>query len=134
MTTVSTLCQQVAETALRQSAESFAPVVSEMAARRRYAYERLQALGLKSSWPVGGFFFWVPVWEMGFSGRQFADRLLEQKRVQVTPGDLFGPSGLGHVRISFAADDGRLREGLGRIAEFVGALQGQTTTEKKKAA
>jgi aspartate/methionine/tyrosine aminotransferase len=134
MTTVSTLCQQVAETALRQSAESFAPLVSEMAARRRYAYERLQALGLTPNWPVGGFFFWLPVWEMGFCGRKFAEKLLEQKRVQVTPGDLFGPSGMGHVRISFAADDGRLREGLGRIAEFVGAVLGQNATDKKKAA
>ncbi len=134
MTTVSSMAQQVAETALRQPVASFAPVVSELAARRRYAYERLQALGLKPGWPVGGFFFWVPVWEMGLSGREFAARLLEQKRVQVTAGDLFGPSGLGHVRISFAADDGRLREGLGRIAEFMGKLQGQIAPGQKKAA
>ncbi len=134
MTTVSSLAQQVAATALRQAPETFAPLVSELAARRRYAYERLQAMGLNPAWPIGGFFFWLPVWEMGLSGREFTDRLLEQKRVQVTPGELFGPSGLGYVRISFATEDGRLREGLGRIAEFTGRLQGDTAREQKKAA
>ena len=80
------------------------------------------------------FFFWVPVWELGLSGAEFAERLLEQKRVQVTSGVLFGPSGLGYVRISFAADDGRLREGLGRIAEFVGSEQIQAAKGEKLAA
>jgi aspartate/methionine/tyrosine aminotransferase len=42
--------------------------------------------------------------------------------VRVVPGDLFGPSGTGFVRLSCTADDGRLEEGINRIAEH---LQGQ---------
>src|SRR5207253_3016198 len=102
----------------------FAPVRAEFAARRRYAYERLWAMGLKPAWPAGAFFFWVPVQELGLTGQVFADRLLREKRALVTPGDFFGPSGAGHVRVSYAVEDGRLREGLGRLAEFVRDLRG----------
>ncbi len=49
--------------------------------------------------------------------------LLRDKQVLVGPGCAFGPSGVGHVRLSFAADDGRLREGLARLAAFVAALR-----------
>jgi aspartate/methionine/tyrosine aminotransferase len=41
----------------------------------------------------------------------------------VNPGHVFGPSGERFVRISFATDEGRLREGLNRIAEFVAAAE-----------
>jgi aspartate/methionine/tyrosine aminotransferase len=117
---VPTVCQQVALAALRQSDAAFAPILEEFAAKRRYAYERLQGLGFEPDWPAGGFFLWVPVARFGMTGREFAERFLHSKRVLVTPGELYGPSGAGHVRISYALDDGRLREGLTRLAEFVG--------------
>jgi aspartate/methionine/tyrosine aminotransferase len=121
---VPTVCQQIALTALRQGADAFGPMRTEFAARRRYAFERLQSVGLKPAWPAGAFFFWMPVHVFGLSGREFADRLLRAKRVHVTPGDFFGPSGASHIRISYAIEDGRLREGLSRLAEFVRELRG----------
>jgi aspartate/methionine/tyrosine aminotransferase len=116
---VSTLCQQLALAALRLPAESFAPIRAEFAARRQYVLERLRAMGLKPAWPAGAFFVWVPVGSFRVSGRTFAERLLREKRVLVLPGELFGPSGHDHIRISYAAEDGRLREGLNRLAEFL---------------
>jgi len=131
---VPTVCQQLATAALRQSPDSFGDILGEFSARRRYAFERLRGMGLKPAWPSGGFFFWVPVHETGLNGRDFAGRLLHEKRVQVTPGDLFGPSGAGYVRISYATEDGRLREGLNRMAEFVRSLKGTATAEARLAA
>jgi aspartate/methionine/tyrosine aminotransferase len=119
LTTVPTICQQMALAALRQSGDVLTAAVSDLAGRRRYALERLQGVGLNAAWPAGGLYLWVPVWRDGLSGRDFAQQLLTRKRVQVTPGDLFGPSGAGYVRVSFAGDEGRLREGLGRLAEFI---------------
>lgn len=127
---VPTLCQQVALAALRQDDDLFRPIWGEFESRRRYAFERLQALGLQPAWPSGGFFFWVPVWELGLSGRAFADLLRREKKVLVTPGDPFGPSGPGYVRISYATEDGRLREGLGRLAEFLRGRQGTADVER----
>lgn len=131
---VPTLCQQIALTALRQGPEPFAAIRDEFDSRRHYAFERLQAMDLNPVWPAGAFFFWVPVWQLGRSGRAFAEDLLRSKRVLVTPGDPFGPSGAGYVRLSYAAEDGRLREGLGRLAEYVRSLQGVNAEPVKQAA
>jgi aspartate/methionine/tyrosine aminotransferase len=120
---VPTLCQQLATAALRAGQETFEPVRAGFESRRRYAWERLRAMDLNPAWPAGSFFFWVPVWDRGLSGREFTEGLLRQQRVLLTPGDLFGPSGPGYVRLSYAADDGRLQEGLNRLAAYLESLQ-----------
>jgi aspartate/methionine/tyrosine aminotransferase len=129
---VPVLCQQVALAALRQDEDVFRPVLREFESRRRYARERLAAMGLRPAWPSGAFFFWMPVAGLGLSGREFAARLLRAKKVLVAPGELFGPSGAGHVRLSYAADDGRLREGLTRLADFVRQLQGAPAAAERE--
>jgi aspartate/methionine/tyrosine aminotransferase len=121
---VPTLSQQVALAALRTGPEAFARIRSEFESRRRYAFERLRALEMNPGWPAGAFFLWVPVWEWGLNGRQFAERLLRAQKVRVTPGDLFGPSGPAYVRLSYAAEAGRLQEGLNRLGAFVQGLRG----------
>jgi aspartate/methionine/tyrosine aminotransferase len=131
---VPTLAQQVALTALRTGRTVFAPILDGFMARRHYATERLRGLGCNVGWPSGGFFLWVPVWQLGVSGRTFTENLLQERRVLVTPGDLFGPSGIGYVRISFATEDGRLREGLNRIAAFLQKLPQSTAPEMSRAA
>jgi aspartate/methionine/tyrosine aminotransferase len=121
---VPTLSQQIALAALTQEGHALAPIRKEFESRRRYAFDRLQAVGLNPVWPAGAFFLWVPVHHLGLGGREFAVMLRRLKRVLVWPGDPFGPSGATYVRVSYAIEDGRLREGLGRIAEFVRELQG----------
>jgi len=120
---VPTLCQQVALAALRSDPGPFEELREELAHRRRYVYERLRNLELPAAWPAGAFFFWVPVWELGLSGRAFAEALLRDHDVLVTPGELFGPNGAGYVRLSYATDDGRLQEALNRLADFVQDLR-----------
>src|SRR5262249_3781263 len=99
--------------------------------RRQYAFDRLRSMGLKPHWPHGGFFLWVPVPPGWRSGRALAESLLTSRRVRVAPGDLFGPSGTGFVRISYVVEDGRLEEGLNRLAEQV---KGQEKAAVKQAA
>jgi aspartate/methionine/tyrosine aminotransferase len=130
---VPTLCQQIGLTALQQESKYFEPIRAGFEYRRRYAFERLQAMGLNPSWPGGGFFLWMPVWDRDMSGEVFADRLLREKKLLVTPGDLFGPSGKGYVRLSFATEDGRLREGLRRLAEFVDPQNAASTPANQAA-
>jgi aspartate/methionine/tyrosine aminotransferase len=65
----------------------------------------------------------VPVGIFGLTGRQFASRLLADHQVMVWPGECFGPDGSQHVRISFAGDEGRLRQGLARLGDFIGQLR-----------
>ncbi len=127
---VPTVSQHIALAALRHEDVSFAAIRDEFDGRRRYTLERLQGLGLKPIWPAGAFFVWLPVGELGVDGREFAARLLRQQRVQVWPGELFGPSGKPYVRLSYAIEEGRLREGLARLAEGVGELCGQSTVSR----
>jgi aspartate/methionine/tyrosine aminotransferase len=131
---VAALCQQLALAALRQGEDDFALALREFASRRGYTQERLAAMGLRAELPAGAFFFWLPVGHLGLTGRAFAARLLREKKVVVAPGELFGPGGAGHVRLSFATDDGRLREGLTRLAEFVRPLQGAVAAPQPAAA
>ncbi|MBX9583437.1 MAG: pyridoxal phosphate-dependent aminotransferase [Gemmataceae bacterium] len=116
-------CQDAAARALARPDDEFTPTLDQFRNRRRYAVDRLTALGLAPDWPAGGYFLWVPVGGLGLDGRTFADRLLREQGVRVGPGCAFGPSGNEHVRVSFAADDGRLREGLARLARFVEGLR-----------
>jgi aspartate/methionine/tyrosine aminotransferase len=130
---VPTLSQQVALAALRTDVAAFEGVRETFDSRRHYTYERLRAMGLNANWPAGAFFFWVPVWDSGKSGRAFAEVLLREKKVLVTPGDLFGPSGAGYIRLSYAADDGRVHEGLDRLTEFVEGIQSKPLEVRKAA-
>ena len=57
-------------------------------------------------------------WDLGFR----ASRLLEQAGVATLSGTAFGAAGEGHLRLSYANSEENLREGLARIASFVGAL------------
>ncbi len=122
---VPTVSQQIALAALRGDPREFELIRAEFAARRRFAYERLRAMELKAVWPAGGFFLWVPVWERGLNGRRFAEGLLRHHKVRVTPGDLFGPSGAGYIRISCASDEGRLQEGLNRLGDYLQTAPGR---------
>jgi aspartate/methionine/tyrosine aminotransferase len=121
--------QHAALAALRQPEESFTPVRAAFAAKRRYAVERLGFAVRGADIQSGSLFVWLPVNSLGLTGRQFAERLYAEKRVLVTPGDLYGPGGDNCVRLSLAADDGRLREGLSRLAEFVAELPPAARTQ-----
>ncbi|MBY0458366.1 MAG: aminotransferase class I/II-fold pyridoxal phosphate-dependent enzyme, partial [Gemmataceae bacterium] len=115
------VCQQAAARLLAGDPSN--ETAGRFQSKRQYTLDRLRAVGLEPEQPGGGYFVWVPVSHLGLDGTAFAERLLKEERVLVGPGIAFGPSGVGHVRISFAADDGRLREGLGRLGAFVERLR-----------
>jgi aspartate/methionine/tyrosine aminotransferase len=120
---VPVVCQQAAARALAEPDHEFGTALDSLRRKRDYAVERLRAMGLEPDRPAGGFFLWAPVAGLGLDGRAFAERLFREERVQVGPGCVYGPSGAGHVRVSIAGDDGRLREGLSRMAAFVERLK-----------
>jgi len=122
---VPSACQASALRALQTPEEMFQPTLNQFRKRRQYAFDRLKAMDLKPDWPNGGYTLWVNVNRLGIDGRAFAERLLREERVLVGSGDHYGPSGSGHIRISYAAEDGRLREGLTRIGAFVDRLSGK---------
>ena len=120
---VSVVCQQAAARVLNGNDNDFSNSLDRLRGKRDYAVERLRGMGLELDRPSGGYFLWVPVAGLGLDGRAFAERLFREEAVQVGPGCAFGPASAGHVRLSVAGDDGRLREGLSRMAAFVERLK-----------
>jgi aspartate/methionine/tyrosine aminotransferase len=112
---VPALCQQIALQAMRTGEAVMSKTREDFAERRGYVRERLIGMGLTPWESAGGFFFWIPT-PNGESGRTFAQRLLGETGVLVNPGSPFGPSGERFIRLSYATDEGRLREGLDRLA------------------
>lgn len=69
--------------------------------------------------PEGAFYILVDIRKTGLSSDEFADLLLEEKRVAVAPGATFGPSSDRFIRIALTAEAPLLKEGVQRIKEFI---------------
>lgn len=89
--------------------------------RRRFVTERLNAIpGFRCPLPEGAFYAFPDVSGTGLSGQEVAQKLIEEAYVGVTPGDAFGASGSGCIRLSFATADELLERALDRIANAFG--------------
>jgi arginine:pyruvate transaminase len=72
--------------------------------------------------PEGGMFVLLDIRRTGLGSEDFARALLEQENIAVLPCDGFGPSAVGHLRISLTAPQPRLEEAGRRILRFAHAL------------
>ncbi|MEE9325585.1 MAG: LL-diaminopimelate aminotransferase, partial [Dehalococcoidia bacterium] len=82
--------------------------------RRDKIIKVLLDLGLRVRPPVASLYIWAGLPE-GQTSMEFAERLLEQCNVVVTPGIGYGQSGEGYIRISLTCPDERIDEALTRI-------------------
>jgi len=88
--------------------------------RMDYLYNELRNIVTIDSKPDGAFYLWSDVSRYGIDGREFSERLLEQKHVAVTPGIDFGAYKTGHfVRFAATSPKKILSEGVKRIKEFI---------------
>jgi LL-diaminopimelate aminotransferase len=58
----------------------------------------------------------------GFTSGDFAELLLEQCDIVVTPGASYGEYGEGYIRFSLTIHDDLLEEGLKRLATWTGSI------------
>ncbi len=92
---------------------------SEYDMRRRLIVDELNKLGLTCFEPEGAFYVFPSIQSTGLSSEEFCRRLLEEKHVAVVPGNAFGDSGEGFVRISYCYSLKHITEALRRIAAFL---------------
>jgi LL-diaminopimelate aminotransferase len=106
---------QRATIAALTEARDFPGEMSEVYRRRRdLVVEALAAIGLEVEPPRATPYFWVRV-PAGYTSESFAELVLEQAAVVVSPGRAYGPSGEGFVRLSLTVPDDRLAEAMRRI-------------------
>ena len=87
--------------------------------RRRFIVDELNKLGLTCFEPEGAFYVFPSIRSTGLTSEEFCQRLLQEKHVAVVPGNAFGDSGEGFVRISYCYSLKHITEALRRIGEFL---------------
>jgi aspartate/methionine/tyrosine aminotransferase len=116
---VSTISQVAAEAALDGPQDCVTEMVKAYRHRRDLVVDLLKEAGLFISEPAGAFYCMADISPSGMHARDFAFALLREKGVSIAPGTAFGRVADNSVRISLASSDQDLREGVGRLAEFV---------------
>ncbi|MGA9635046.1 MAG: LL-diaminopimelate aminotransferase [Solirubrobacterales bacterium] len=82
--------------------------------RRDLVVEALRDIGVSVEAPKGTIYIWAPVPD-GHTSASFAELVLEEAAVVVSPGSMYGPSGEGFFRISLTTPDQLLREAVQRL-------------------
>ena len=92
--------------------------------RRQRVLDGLKQAGLSVDVePDGAFYVYINVTSTGLNAMTFCERLLEEQHVALTPGNDFGgATGDDYVRLSFAASETALDEGIKRIGTFLASL------------
>jgi aspartate/methionine/tyrosine aminotransferase len=126
---VADVCQRAALAALSGDLSAMSAMRQVFDRRRRLLHAGLNDIpGVSCVEPEGAFYAFPSV--AGVLGRsirghrptsslELAAVLLDEARVAVVPGEAFGSP--GYARLSYALADDQLLEGLGRLAEVLGA-------------
>ena len=88
------------------------------ARRRDLVVEALREVGVAIEPPKATIYVWAPV-PRGHTSASFAEHVLEEAAVVVSPGSMYGPSGEGFFRISLTTPDERIVEAMTRIREHL---------------
>jgi len=117
-----TMAQVAALEAMQKGDEEMLQMKHEYDLRRRLFVSGLNRIGLDCFEPRGAFYTFPSIQASGLSSEEFSQRLLKEQKVAVVPGNVFGPSGEGFLRCSYATSREELIEALDRMEIFLGGL------------
>ncbi|KGR89498.1 aromatic amino acid aminotransferase [Ureibacillus massiliensis 4400831 = CIP 108448 = CCUG 49529] len=118
----STMSQYAAIEALKNGRPEVEEMVKSYRRRRNYIVQSFNEIGLECHIPGGAFYAFPSIKSTGLTSQQFAEQLLMKENVAVVPGDVFGESGEGHIRCSYASSLEELQEAVNRIKRFIDSL------------
>ena len=118
-----TMSQYAALEALKNGRPDVEEMIKSYRRRRNYIVQSLNEIGLTCHIPGGAFYAFPSIESSGLSSQEFAEQLLKQEGVAVVPGDVFGESGEGHIRCSYASSIEQLQEAIKRMKRFMDSLQ-----------
>lgn len=114
-----TTSQFAAIEAMKNCDKDVEEMVREYNNRRRYILEGFRNMGLSCFEPLGAFYVFPCIRSLGMTSEEFCQKLLEEEKVAVVPGNAFGESGEGFIRCSYAYSIKNIEEALIRIERFV---------------
>lgn len=114
-----TTSQYAAIEALKNGDYDIKNMLGEYNVRRTYIVNEFRKMGLDLFEPKGAFYCFPSIKSTGLSSDEFCERLLTEKHVAVIPGNAFGESGEGYIRVSYCNSLGNLKTAVCRIREFL---------------
>ena len=118
-----TISQYAAVTAMTKCRTDVDHMVEEYDMRRKLLVKGFNEMGLECFEPEGAFYVFPCIKSTGMSSTEFCEKLVFSKKVAVVPGNAFGESGEGYVRVSYAYSVQHLTTALARIREFLEELK-----------
>ena len=88
--------------------------------RRDLVCDALEEIGVGVHRPHATIYVWAPVPEGFDSSAAYAEHVLEEAGVVISPGAIYGPAGEGWFRISLTTPDERLLEAVQRLGRLAG--------------
>lgn len=70
----------------------------------------------------GTYLEWIDCRHTGLTSEELTTRLLEESRLRVNPGSIYGAAGEGFLRLNIACPRKRLADGLERLKQTLGSL------------
>ncbi|NGP44293.1 aminotransferase [Bacillaceae bacterium SIJ1] len=129
----STTAQYGALEALRNGWDDVVHMKKSYQRRRNYIVRSFEEIGLPCHKPGGAFYAFPSIRPTGLSSVEFAEALLNEEKVAVVPGNVFGPSGEGHIRCSYASSMDHLQEAIRRMERFVSSYLASSQEEASEA-
>lgn len=115
-----TVSQWAGLAALRGPQGYIHEVVRVLDGRRRFLMSALDSMGFTYGYPQSGFVVFTNIRSTGLDSGEFCRKMLEEARVQMFPGNLYGTAGEGYVRISILAPTEQLKEAVDRMRRALG--------------
>ncbi|MCP8969817.1 aminotransferase [Ectobacillus ponti] len=114
-----TMSQYAALEALRAGEQDVVQMRKSYKQRRNYITKSFNSMGLSCHSPGGAFYAFPSIQSTGLTSAEFAEQLLWEEKVAVVPGSVFGASGEGYIRCSYAASMEQLMEAVKRMERFL---------------
>lgn len=115
--------QDAAVFGLQSGLDLEAEVAAPFRRRREIAARVLAEQSAVRAIPAqGAMYVMLDVRATGLSGEAFANALLETHRIAVMPGESFGQSAAGHVRVAMTVEDARFEMALRQLCGFASGL------------
>ena len=116
--------QAAAMAALTQEGDEVNNMVKEYQRRRDYAVKAINEIeGISCQCPKGAFYIFINCKSLGMTSADLSAYLLENAKIAMVPGDVFGPGGEGYLRMSFANSYENIVEGCANLKKAVEQLR-----------
>ena len=92
-------------------------------ARRNYLVKEFNDMGLHTFKPQGAFYVFPSIESTGLTSERFCEALLKDQKVACVPGNAFGDSGEGFIRVSYAYSLEELKIAVEKIKIFLDKLK-----------